>query len=293
MVLLQVLVSGLLLGGVYALVSIGLTLVFGVVRIVNFAHGAFVMLGMYAAFWAHELLGLDPYLSAVVVVPAFFLLGLAVYQVVFRLTIGKPGLVQIFVSVGLLIALENLALFVFGADFRTVRSFAGKAAGIAGIKVPLGLLIAFVVSLVVGGALVVLVRRTRIGRATRAVTQDRMAATLMGVSVHRMYALAFGISIACTGLAGTLLMPLKAVYPTVGVQFTLVAFVIVVLGGMGSMVGALVGGLVIGLVESLAGFYISPAYQQLAYFVVFIAVLVARPQGLFGSAGEAEIGEEA
>lgn len=293
MVLVQVLVSGVLLGGIYALVSVGLTLVFGVVRIANFAHGAFVMLGMYAAYWTHELLGLDTYLSAVVVVPAFFLLGMAVYQVIFRLTIGRPGLVQIFVSVGLLIALENLALFVFGADFRTVRSFAGRAVRIGGVTVPVGLFIAFIVSVLVSGALVVFVRRSRLGRATRAVTQDRMAATLMGVSTHRMYSLSFGISIACTGLAGTLLMPIKAVYPTVGIQFTLVAFVIVVLGGMGSMQGALIGGLVIGLVESLAGFYISPAYQQLAYFVVFIVVLLARPQGLFGTAAEAEIGEEA
>lgn len=293
MVLLQVLVSGLLLGGIYSLVSVGLTLVFGVVRITNFAHGAFVMLGMYSAYWAHELLGLDPYLSAIVVVPLFFVLGVVVYQLIFRLTIGRPPLVQIFVSVGLLVALENLALFLFGADFRTVRSFAGHTASLGSVKVPVGLLIAFVVSIVVTLALMVVVRRTRLGRATRAVTQDRMAATLMGVSTHRMYSMAFGISIACTGLAGTLLMPIKAVYPTVGVQFTLVAFVIVVLGGMGSVQGALVGGLVIGLVESLAGYYVSPAYQQLAYFVVFIVVLVARPQGLFGSAAEAEIGEEA
>ena len=255
MVLLQVLVSGLLLGGIYSLVSVGLTLVFGVVRITNFAHGAFVMLGMYSAYWAYDLFGLDPYLAALIVVPLFFVLGVIVYQVIFRLTVGRPPLVQIFVSVGLLIA--------------------------------------FVVSIVVTLALMVVVRRTRLGRATRAVTQDRMAATLMGVSTHRMYSVAFGISIACTGLAGTLLMPIKAVYPTVGVQFTLVAFVIVVLGGMGSVQGALIGGLVIGLVESLAGYYVSSAYQQLAYFVVFIVVLVARPQGLFGSAAEAEIGEEA
>lgn len=293
MVLLQVLVSGLLLGGIYSLVSVGLTLVFGVVRIANFAHGAFVMLGMYSAYWAHELLGLDPYLSAIIVVPLFFVLGVVTYQAIFRLTVGRPPLVQIFVSVGLLVALENLALFLFGADFRTVRSFAGRTADLGSVKVPIGLLIAFVVSTVVTLALMVVVQRTRLGRATRAVTQDRMAATLMGVSTHRMYSVAFGISIACTGLAGTLLMPIKAVYPTVGVQFTLVAFVIVVLGGMGSVQGALIGGLVIGLVESLAGYYGSPAYQQLAYFIVFIVVLVARPQGLFGSAGEAEIGEEA
>lgn len=293
MVLLQVLVSGLLLGGIYSLVSVGLTLVFGVVRIANFAHGAFVMLGMYAAYWAHHLFGLDPYLSAVVVVPLFFLLGMVVYQLIFRLTVGRPPLVQIFVSVGLLVAVENLVLFLFGADFRTVRSFAGQTTSLGSLKLPLGLLIAFAVSVVVTLGLMAVVQRTRVGRATRAVTQDRMAATMMGVSTHRMYSLAFGASIACTGLAGCLLMPIKAVYPTVGVQFTLVAFVIVVLGGMGSVSGALIGGLVIGLVESLAGYYIASAYQQLAYFAVFIIVLLARPQGLFGSAAEAEIGAEA
>ncbi|EWT06267.1 branched-chain amino acid ABC transporter permease [Intrasporangium chromatireducens Q5-1] len=293
MVLLQVLVSGLLLGGVYSLVSVGLTVVFGVVRISNFAHGAFVMLGMYSAYWAHELFALDPYVAAVVIVPLFFLLGMGVYQLAFRHTIGKDPLVQIFVSVGLLVALENLALFLFGADFRTVRTFAGQTAQLGPVNLPVGLLIAFVVSLAVALALMALIQRTKLGRATRAVTQDRVAATLMGVSTHRMYSVAFGISIACTGLAGSLLMPIKAVYPTVGTQFTLVAFVIVVLGGMGSVSGALIGGLVVGLVESLAGYYVSPAYQQLAYFVVFIIVLLARPQGLFGSAVAAEIGEEA
>lgn len=293
MVLLQVLVSGLLLGGVYSLVSVGLTVVFGVVRISNFAHGAFVMLGMYSAYWAHELLGLDPYVAALVVVVLFFLLGMGIYQLVFRLTIGKDPLVQIFVSVGLLVALENLALFLFGADFRTVRTFAGQTARLGALNLPVGLLIAFGVSLVVTLGLMALIQRTKLGRATRAVTQDRMAATLMGVSTHRMYSVAFGISIACTGLAGCLLMPIKAVYPTVGTQFTLVAFVIVVLGGMGSVSGALIGGLVVGLVESLAGYYVSPAYQQMAYFVVFIIVLLGRPQGLFGSAAAAEIGEEA
>jgi branched-chain amino acid transport system permease protein len=243
-------------------------------------------------FWVHHLVGLDPYLAAGVVVPLFFCFGVVVYQLVFRHTIGRSHAVQVFASVGLLILLENLALTLWGADFRAVRTFAGEAVELAGVRMPIGLLIAFGASLAAGALLLVTLRRTWFGKSIRAVTEDRTAATLMGVHTHRTFALAFGIGIACAGLAGTLLMPLFTVYPTTGVKFTLVAFVVVVLGGMGSIVGAVCGGLVVGLVEALAGFYLAPAYQQLAYFLIFVAVLVVRPVGLFGSPGAAEIGEE-
>lgn len=287
----QVLVAGVLLGGVYALVSVGLTLAYGVVRIVNFAHGAIVMMAMYASFFLVQQ-GINPYAAIAVIIPAFFLLGMLLYQFVFRLTIGRPHVVQIFASFGLLILLENLALLAFGSEFRTIKASGPATLDLNGVRVPFGLLMAFIVSVAVSVAILVIVNRSKFGLAVRGVTQDRLAATLMGVSANRVYAIAFGVAIACAGLAGGLLMPIRTVFPTVGVQFTLVAFVVVVLGGMGSVTGALLGGLIVGTVESLAGYYLGSAYQQLAYFALFVLILLVRPSGLLGSPNEAEIGEE-
>jgi branched-chain amino acid transport system permease protein len=290
MILPQVLLSGLLLGGVYALISIGLTLIFGVVRIVNFAQGEFVMLAMFATYFLVTLVGMDPYLAGVIVVPAFFVLGLLVYSVIFRFTIGRPAVTQIFASVGLLIVLQNLALYLWGADVRTIRTPYLEAIQVAGLSIQLGLLIAFVVALGVAVGLNLVLTRTRWGVSIRAATQDRAAATLMGVDNNRVFAVVFGLGIAAAALAGVLLMPTFSVYPLVGVQLGLVSFVVVVLGGLGSVPGAILGGLLIGLVETGTGFFISTGLQQLGYFVVFILFLVFRPSGLFGLRGAEELG---
>lgn len=292
MILVQVLVSGILLGGLYALISLGLTIVFGVVRIVNFAHGACVMLAMYATFWLAKGSGLDPYVLAPFVTIIFAFVGVGLYHGIFRFTIGRSHAVQIFASVGLLVLLENLALVLWGADFRTLRTAASDVLRVGGIRLPIGLVVAFVVSIAVAVVLLLVTTRTRFGKNMQAVTQDRYAAMLVGVNPQRIFGWSFAIGIGLAGLAGALLSPLYSIYPQVGVQYGLVAFVVVVLGGMGSLYGAVAGGLIVGVVEALAGYYLSSAYQELSYFAIFILVLLLRPQGLFGREGSAEIGQE-
>lgn len=288
----QVAVSGLLLGGVYALMSIGLTLIFGVVRNINFAHGELLMVAMYATFWLFTLFNMDPYLSVLVVAPLLFLFGVLVQRVVVEPILDSPALMKVFVTVGLSIALQNLALMLWAGDFRSVRTpYSTHTLQLAGISISTTRLVAFGVSLLLMLALFLLLKHTFAGKALRAVAEDRGAAELMGINVKRLYLLAFGLGSALTGVAGALLMPIFYVFPTVGGIFTLIAFVVVVLGGMGNMMGAMLGGLIIGLIESFSGAYISPALKEAVYFVIFILVLLVRPQGLFGlGKGTEEVG---
>ncbi len=290
-VLPQLVVSGLLLGGVYALISIGLTLIFGVLRIVNFAHGEFLMLAMFASYWLFELSRIDPYVSLLLVVPAAFGLGALAYLVVIRHTLGRPHVVQIFATVGLLIALQNLALVLWSPDYRTVRPSYGDATLVlAGIPVAVTKVVAFLVAMLVALGLLAFLRHTYAGKAIRALAQDRTAATLMGIDADRMYLLTFALGIACVGVAGAVLLPIFYVFPTVGQHFVIISFVVVVLGGLGSMAGAILGGLLIGLVETFSGYLIAPSMQQLAYFLVFMLILAVRPTGLFGVRGAEELG---
>lgn len=288
----QVVVSGLLIGGVYALLSIGLTMIFGVVRIINFAHGEIMMLAMYLTFWLHTAYGVDPYLSLVVVAPAIFVVGIAIQRVVIQPILEAPPLMKVFATVGLYIALQNLALMLFTADFRTIQTPYASASFRAGaISVSEPRLYAFLCAIVLIVALWAFLKFTLVGKALRAVAENRTVSALMGIKVNRLYLLAFGVGSAITGIAGTLLLPFSYVFPTIGSIYTLVAFVIVVLGGMGNMLGAFFGGLFIGLVESFSGTYISPAIKEAAYFVIFILVLLVRPQGLFGMGkGTEEVG---
>ena len=282
----QVVVSGLLLGSVYVLISLGLTLIFGVIKIVNFAHGAFLMISMYLTFWSYQLLGLSPYVSLFLVTPLMFLVGLAVYQLVIKRTVGRPHEVQIFATVAIAILLENLALYLWSPNFRTVQSDVGsRTLDIFGLRVSVALIIAFVVATAVTVILLLFLKYTYMGKAIRAASQDGYAATLMGISQHRVFIVTFGIGIATVGIAGSLLTPVYAVFPTIGTQLVLIAFVVVVLGGLGSMTGAMIGGLAIGLIETLSGYFIDLSVKQLAYFVVLILVLIIRPQGIFGVEG--------
>lgn len=282
----QVVVSGLLLGSVYVLISIGLTLIFGVIKIVNFAHGAFLMVSMYLTFWSFQLLGLSPYVSLFLVAPLMFLVGLAVYELVIKRTVGRSHDVQIFATVAIALLLENAALYLWSPNFRTVQSGIGSTTlDFLGLRVSAGLVIAFAVATAITLILVLFLKYTYTGKAIRAASQDGYAATLMGISQHRVFAVTFGIGIATVGVAGALLMPVYAVFPTIGTQLVLIAFVVVVLGGLGSMTGAMVGGLVVGLVETLSGYFIDLSVKQLAYFVVLILVLIIRPWGIFGVEG--------
>ena len=240
----------------------------------------------------HTACGLDPYLSLFIVAPAAFLLGVGIQRIVIQPILDAPPLMKVFATVGLYIALQNLALMLFTADFRTIQTpYASASLRFGAISVSLPRLYAFLFAIVLIVVLWAFLKFTLVGKALRAVAENRSVAALMGIRVRRLYMLAFGVGAAITGVAGTLLLPFSYVYPTIGSIYTLVAFVIVVLGGMGNMVGAFFGGLFIGLVESISGTYVSPAIKEAAYFVIFILVLLVRPQGLFGMGrGSEEVG---
>jgi len=290
-ILVQVVVSGLLLSGVYALVSIGLTLIFGVSRVSNFAQGEFVTLGMYATYWLFVLMNIDPYLSLILVVPSFFLLGIIIARVIIKPIVGAPPIAQVFATIGMSLVIQNVALFFWGGNFRTIKtSYSETIIRLQWLNLPLAHLVAFGVAMGVIFLLYLFLKYTYLGKAIRAVAQDRQAASLMSINVGLLDLITFGIGIACAGIAGTVLIPIYPVYPTIGFPLALIAFVVVVLGGLGSMTGALVGGLVIGLLETFTGFYMGSALRQIVYFIVFILVLLLKPSGFFGQRGSEEVG---
>jgi len=281
--IIQLIINGLLLGGIYALLSVGLTLIFGVLEIVNFAHGEFLMISMYLTFLLFSVFGIDPYLSLIIVIPVFFLFGFAIEKILIKPILNDPPLNQIFATIGLGLIFSNFALFFFKADYRTVKTSYSNANLIFGnyfISVPR--LIAFAIAIALIAALIIYLKKTFTGKAIRALAQQRKAAMLMGINVHTTYAIAFGMGIAAVGAAGAVLMPLFFVFPTVGSLFSLIAFVVVILGGYNSLLGSLVAGLIIGLIEGFSGFFISPHLKEVVYFVLFVFILIFRPTGLFG-----------
>ncbi len=287
----QVLISGILMGGIYALISMGLTLIFGVTRIVNFAHGEYVMLSMFGGFVLFQHFGMDPYLAVLPIALLAFLSGALTQRVIIQPLLDAGHVCQVFVTIGLSITLMNLALMIWGADFRSVRTaYEGAVVYLGPWSVGVPRLVAFAVAVTMMIGLLLFLNRTYLGKAITAVSQDRMAALLVGIDVNRIYVMAFGIGIACVGVAGAVLTPIYSVFPTVGQYFGMAAYVVVVLGGLGSVVGALVGGLIIGIVEALSGYYISPGLKEAVYFLIFIVMLVIRPSGLFGIVGSEEMG---
>ncbi|MGG1660685.1 branched-chain amino acid ABC transporter permease [Brevibacillus sp. NRS-1366] len=292
MQLVQVLISGLLIGGIYALISMGLNLILGVVRIINFAHGEFLMIAMYMSFVFYSTFGLDPYVSAPLVTILLFLFGMAIQRVMIQPILDQPATVKIFATLGLSIALQNFALMMWKADFRNVQTaYQTDVIRLGEVVISIPRLVAFAVAILIALGLFWFLKRTMTGKAIRAVAMGRTAAALMGINVKRIYLLAFGIGSALVGLAGSILMPIFYVFPTVGTLFSLTAFVVVVLGGMGSMSGAFLGGLLIGLVEAFAGVLISPELKEAVYFSIFILVLLFRPSGLFSlGKGSEEVG---
>ncbi|RPH43532.1 MAG: branched-chain amino acid ABC transporter permease [Burkholderiales bacterium] len=276
--------NGLTTGAVYALVALGLTLIYGVLHIVNFAHGAALMVALYAVWLLKTHLGIDPYLALPIVVPGMFALGYLLQRVVInRASHGKDENILL-VTLGLSIVMENLALMAFKSDTRTIDTpYTLTTVAIGPAMIALPKLIAFAGALVASAVLLWTVRRTDLGRAIRAVAKEKQGARLMGIDVDHVYAMSFGIGLACLGAAACFLLPAYYVNPQVGGGFVLVAFTIVVLGGMGSFAGALVGGLLIGVVESLGGLFLGESLGQIGIFAIFIAVLLFRPQGLFGA----------
>jgi branched-chain amino acid transport system permease protein len=278
----QLLAGGLLTGLVFALVAVGLTLIYGVMDVVNFAHGEFLMLAMYATLGL-ALVGLGPLVGLPLVAIAMFLFGIVVYRVFVRRLLAGPPEATVFGTFGLLVLMQGLAQALLTSDFQSVPNpplqgtlrfgpiALSQATAVEGIG-----------ALVLTAALFAFVEYTETGRAMRAVAEDRVAATLMGIDVQRVNGLAFGIGAACVGAAGTLLMLSYPVYPTAGASFALTAFVIVALGGFGSIQGALVGALLVGMLEVFGGFYLSPELKMVPVYLAYLAVVLLRPQGLLG-----------
>lgn len=282
-VLLQGLIGGLLMGFVYALIAAGLSLIFGLMEIVNFAHGEFLMLAMFATFWAWALAGLDPLLSLPLTAALLFLLGIAVYHGLIRWILGAPMLAQIFATFGLAVFLRSAAQALWGVDFRLVKDpLVSGRVSLGGLFIGLPQLVASVGALAAFAFLYWLIRKTETGRALQATAQDRQAAALMGIDTQRMFALGWGIGGACVGVAGGLLTIFFYVFPDVGASFALLAYVAVALGGFGNVPGTLAAGVIVGVVEVMSGLLIAPTLKYVAVFLIYLAVVLWRPQGLFG-----------
>jgi branched-chain amino acid transport system permease protein len=287
----QLLASTILLGGIYALIAVGLTLIFGVMRVVNFAHGEFLMLGMYLAFWSFTLLGLDPYVTLVLGLPVIFGGGWLSYRLVMRPVIHASHNVQVFTTVGLSIALQALALVLWSADAQFVRTgYYAVVVRFSGVAMNLAQIAAFVVAVLFTAGLFAFMRWSYAGKIMRATAQDRHAASLMGIDTGRVFAMTWAVGITCVGVAGVVLAPIYPVYPSIGLQFVLIAYVAVVLGGLGDMVGALIASLVVAFVEVVGSYVIGTAWKEVLYLLLFIAILVIRPAGLFGQRGAEVIG---
>ena len=282
-ILVPAVLNGLMTGAVYALVALGLTLIYGVLHIINFAHGALLTAAMFAAFFAYRLFGLDPYLAAVVLTPLFFLLGYGLQRFVIAPAAHGEDRNILLVTLGLAVIIENALLYAFRADTRTINlpyAFDVVEVGSAFLAVPR--VIAFCAVVIVALVLWLVMQRTDTGKAIRAVAKEKLGAELSGIDVAHIYAVTFGLGTACLAIAACLLIPTYYVNPGAGNAFVLIAFTIVVLGGMGSVAGALIGGLLVGVVESLCGLYLGESLGQIGIFVIFILVLLLRPNGLFG-----------
>lgn len=275
MAILQAIVNGILIGGVYALLSVGLTLVFGVMDLINFAQGEFLMLGMFAAYFAWSFWGIDPLIAAVGVGLIIFVLGVIVERVMIEPIINAPALAQVFATVGLGIVLQNGAATLFGADFRSVQTpYQTQSISVLGLHLALPYLLAFAYAVVVAACLGIFLTRTEFGLAMRATAQNRLAAVLLGINPRRMNMVAFGIGVGLAALAGAAILPYTTVYPTVGLQYVLIMFTVVVLGGLGSVSGALVAGLAVGIVQSVSTVFLATELQNLVVFIMFLAALL-------------------
>jgi branched-chain amino acid transport system permease protein len=281
---LQAILDGFLVGGVYAVISIGLTLVYGVMGIVNFAQAEFLMVGMFVAWFAWAYLGLDPVLAAPLSFAVAFGIGWLVQAQLISRVLKAPSVAQIFLTVGLLIVLENGSLLLFGSQFRSVTtSYQIMSLSLGGLFVSVPYLIAFAMSLACGVALWWFMRTSWFGRAMRATAQNPMAAQLMGIDTALMYKIAFSLGVGLTAFGGAVILPYVTVFPGVGGQFVVLMFTVVVLGGLGSVAGAVVGGLSVGVIQALSSLFFPIQLQNLILFIVFIIVLAVRPQGIVGA----------
>jgi branched-chain amino acid transport system permease protein len=279
----QLLINGVLLGGLYMLFSTGLNLIYGVMRLINYAHGEFLMLSMYIIYWVFYLWRFDPYSFLPVIFLAMFLLGYLLYWILLRRIVRLPYSAQIMVFVGLIFILQNLALWLWGADYRSLNiPYVYKPLIIGDIRIPLGRALALALGISIYILLHLFLHKTTLGVFIRAVSQDRAASTIVGLHVDRITAITVGISLALAGVTGSLILPIYYVYPYVGSDFVILGFIIITLGGLGNMYGALLASLLIGTLISFTGYIYSVQIAYALALIVYIAVLMLRPQGLLG-----------
>ena len=277
------LLNGLTTGALYALVALGLTLIYGVLHIINFAHGALLMVGLYAVYFLNAQFGIDPSVALLIVPPGRFVVGYALQRgIIGKASHGRDENILL-ATLGLAVVIENLALFFFKSDTRLIDTpYSFQTVEFLGAFIPLAKVVAFFGALATAGLLWLIMARTDLGKAIRALAKERKGAALVGIDVDHVFAMSFGLGIACLGVAACLLLPTYYATPQVGHSFILIAFTVVVLGGMGSFVGALLGGLIIGVVEALCGLFMGESLGQIGIFVIFILVLLFRPTGLLG-----------
>jgi branched-chain amino acid transport system permease protein len=280
--IIQSIISGILLGGIYSLIAAGLTLVCGVMNIFNFAHGAMVMLGMYTSFWLWKLLGIHPYLSIIIIIPIFMLFGMLIYKVILDSSMNADEYMKIFLILGLMFLIENMVLFFWGADFRTANVKLSNATFyVRDIMISVSRLIAFIGSVFFSLLLYFILKYSDFGKSLRAAAEEKEGAVIVGINVRRVYTFAFGIGAACAGVAGALIIPFSTAFPDVGNLFLITIFVVIVLGGMGSYIGALIGGVIIGVAESIAAVFMPGSMKITVSLLIFVLVLLFKPEGLF------------
>jgi branched-chain amino acid transport system permease protein len=283
-ILIPAVLNGLLIGAIYALVALGLTLIYGVLHIINFAHGALLSAALFAAFFSFRVLGFDPYVAVFLLAPMFFVIGYALQRFIIGPASHGDDRNMLLVTLGIAVIVENALLYAFRADTRTIDvPYAFQTIDVGWTFLAIPRVVGFVAAFAVALALWFLMTFTDIGRAIRAVAKEKLGAELAGIDVGHVYAVTFGLGTACVAVAACLLIPTYYVNPHVGDAFVLVAFTIVVLGGMGSVPGALIGALLVGVVESLSGLFLGESLGQIGIFLIFIAVLLVRPSGLFGA----------
>jgi branched-chain amino acid transport system permease protein len=285
----QATLNGIMMGAMYGLTALGLTLIFGVMKVVNFAHGSLLMVGMFSAYWLIKLTGIHPYLALLIVPPILFVFGYYLQDVVIKPVFKaerqvREPLTVIIVTTGVWYVLDNLALMLFGAEYRTVRTaISNKSFALGSFIISIPKFSGFVIAVATAVGLALFMRKTKIGMALRATSLDREAANLMGIDQYKVYNIAFGLGTAIAGIAGCALIPFYYVYPSVGVVFDIRAFIIVVLGGLGSIPGALLGGLVIGLIESVFSQFMASTWTEAIIYAIFLIILFVKPSGFFGN----------
>jgi branched-chain amino acid transport system permease protein len=280
---LQLIIQGILLGGIYGLIAMGLSLIFGVMGVINFAHGQMMVMAMYVSYWIFVLLGIDPYLSLVIVAMVIFLLGYGIQSTVVNRILDYPEAIQVLPLVSMGLILENFALLLWGPDHRSPQTALSlEALWIGPVMIDVSRLIAFMLAIFITVLIFIFLKKTNIGKCIRAASDNRTGAILVGINVNRIYNTSFALGAATTAAAGVLLLPIMPISPYMGHDFTLIAFIVVILGGMGNLIGALVGGLILGVAESASTLFLPATLKHVVSFSILIIIMLFRPQGIFG-----------